>query len=190
MRTYGVIIEGGYDEAALTEIIRKCLPTQVEIIPRRCGGKGVLMKKFRNYLELFRHEKQGSHVDKVFIIRDADCKDSEELKRNMESKIADRKYPFVVKFIVIVQELEAWLLADEEAVSRITQSQSRKSVLRVNEPLESISQPKQILRGILSEAQVSYTEAVAREIAQESDLDKIGYRCPRFKEFRQAVIDC
>jgi len=31
---------------------------------------------------------------------------------------------------------------------------------------------------------------VAQEIAKESDLDKIESRCPSFKEFRQAVIDC
>ena len=99
-------------------------------------------------------------------------------------------HSFDPKFIIIVQDLEAWLLADEEAVSKVTQSRTGRRVSRINEPLESISQPKELLYKVLSEARVPYTDMVAQEIAKESDLDKIESRCPSFKEFRQAVIDC
>lgn len=146
--------------------------------------------QFPGLLESFRYEKQGSHVDKAIVIRDAHGKDPEKLKEKMKSKIANRNYPFKVKFIIIVQELEAWLLADEEAISRITQSRTGKRVSRINEPLGSISQPKELLYKVLSEAHVPYTDVVAQEIARESDLDKIEYRCPGFREFRQAIIDC
>lgn len=190
MTTYGVVIEGEYDEAALTEIIKKCLPGKIEIIPRKCGGKDKLMAKFPTYLESFRHEKQGFHVDKAIVIRDAHGKDSEELKERMESKIENRNYPFKVKFIIVVQELEAWLIADEIAMSKATQSRSGKTIAKVNENIESIIDPKQKLKEIFSEVKVYYTPEVAREIAKESDLDKIECRCPNFKEFRQAVIDC
>jgi hypothetical protein len=190
MNMYGVVIEGDYDEAALAEMIKRCSSIDIEIICRVCGGKEKLMLRFPNYLESFRHEKEGSHVDKAIVIRDADGKDPEELKRAMESKIRGRDYPFEVRLNIIVQELEAWLLADEEAISRVTIPRSGKGVSCPNRPPESIPNPKETLGGILSKAGVSYTRAVARDIAKEADLDRIEARCPKFKEFRQAVIDC
>lgn len=191
MTTYGIVVEGGYDAVALAEIIKKCLLSEIEIIARPCGNKSSLMRKFPGFLEEFRYANQGTHVNKALVIRDADCKDHDELLEKMGSKITSRNYPFEVKFIIIVQELETWLLADEEAISRVTQSRFGGTVSRVNENLESIIQPKEKLERILSDVKVPYyTAEVAREIAKESDLSKIEYRCLSFKKFRQDVIDC
>lgn len=190
MATYGIVVEGDYDVAALTEIIKKCLPDEIEIIPRPCGGKDRLIKIFPGFLKEFHYAKQGSHVDKTLVIRDAGGKDPDELLEKMKSKIVSRTYNFEVKFIIIVRELETWLLADEEAISRVTQARSGRKVSRVKEHLESIIQPKERLKKILSDAKVPYTAEVAREISKESDLLKIEYRCPGFKKFRQDVIDC
>jgi hypothetical protein len=41
---------------------------------------------------------------------------------------------------------------------------------------------------MLSEAEVPYTDKVAKEIARASDISKIEYRCPKFREFREAVV--
>jgi hypothetical protein len=188
--TYGIVVEGPYDEAALPELIKKCLADEIEIIPRPCGGKDQLMKIFPVFLEEFRHAKQGSPVDKALVIRDADVKNPDELLRAMRNKIASRSYPFEVKCIAIVREPETWFLADEEAISKVTQARSGKRVARVTEDLEPILQPKEKLKQILSDAGVPYTREVAREIAEQSDPSKIESRCPKFKEFRQAVTDC
>lgn len=190
MRIYGIVVEGEYDQAALTEVIKKCYVGEIAIIPRRCGGKNQLMKRFPGLLKSFRYQLQDTHVDKVFVICDADCEDSDELIGRMRNKIANQNDISEAKFIVIVQELEAWLLSDEEAISRVTSSRSGKTVARVNEDIELIPHPKEKLKEILSSAKVYYTPDVAREIAKESDLDKIAYRCPRFRAFRQTVIDC
>lgn len=190
MAFYGIIVEGSYDEAALVEIIKKCLSNEIEIISRPCGGENRLMKHFLGFLESFRYEKQGLHVDKALVIRDADTKDLRELSEKMKSKLAGRTYPFEVKFIIVVQELETWLLADDKAISKVTRARSGRTVSRVNENLESIVNPKERLQNILSDAGVPYTPAVAREIAKELDITSVEYRCPGFKEFHQAVIDC
>lgn len=193
MSTYGIVIEGSYDSAAIAEIIKKCLSSEIEIIHRPCGSKSHLMKKFPGFLKEFCYVKEGAHVNKAFVIRDADTKDPDKLDKlvdEMKSKIVGRTYPFEIKFILIVQELETWLLADEEAISRVTQFRSGRTVSRINETLESIVHPKEKLKNILSNAKVPYTAEVAREIAKESELSKIENRCPKFREFRQAVIDC
>lgn len=190
MTLYGIVVEGSYDEAALIELIKKCISSDIEIIARPCGGKDRLMKSFPGHLESFRYGKQGSHIDKAIVIRDADTRNPDELSERMRSKMAGRTYPFEVKFIIIVQELETWLLADEKAISKVTQARSGRTVTRVNENLESIIKPKEKLQNILSNSGVPYTPAVAREIAKELDISEVEYRCPRFKEFHQAVIDC
>jgi hypothetical protein len=191
MTTYGIVVEGvEYDKLALTEIIKKCLSSEIEVIQRACGSKSLLMRKFPGFLEEFKYVKLGSHADKASVIRDADNKDPNKLLEEMKSKTASRSYDFDVKFVIIVQELETWLLADDEAISRVTQALSGRSVSRVNENLESIIHPKERLKNILSGAKVAYTPEVASEIARESELSKIENRCPKFREFRQAVVDC
>jgi hypothetical protein len=193
MATYGIVIEGSYDSAAIVEIIKKCLSSEIEIIQRPCGSKSQLMRKFPGFLKEFCYVKEGTHVDKAFVIRDADTKDPVRLDRlaeEMRGKIVGRTYPFEIKFVLIVQELETWFLADEEAISRVTQLRSGRTVSRINETLESIVHPKEKLKNILSNAKVPYTAEVAREIAMESELSKIENRCPKFREFRQAVVDC
>lgn len=191
MTTYGIVVEGTeYDKAALTELIKKCLQVEIEIIPRPCGSKSQLMKKFPGFLKEFQYVKQGAHVDKALVIRDADNKEPARLLEEMQSKISGRTYPFEIKLIIIVQELETWLLADEEAISRVTQACSGRTVSRINENLESIIHPKEKLKNLLSNAKVVYTAEVAREIAKESNISIIENRCPRFMEFHQNVIDC
>ena len=91
------------------------------------------------------------------MIRDADNKNPSKLLEEMKSKITGRKYSFEVKFIIIVQELETWLLADEGAISKVTQFRSGKTVAKVNENLESIIQPKEKLKELLSNAKTPYT---------------------------------
>ncbi|MDA2918141.1 DUF4276 family protein [Desulfobacterota bacterium AH_259_B03_O07] len=190
MATYGIVIEGSYDEAVLRELIIRCLPSEIEIISRPCGGKSQLMKRFIGFLKSFRYEKQGSPIDKALVIRDADNKDPDSLLQEMNNKFTNQNYTFEVKFVIILQSLETWLLADEEAISRVAQTRFGRPVSRVNEDLESIFQPKERLTRILSDAKLTYTAEVAREIARESDLSKLENRCPSFREFRQAVLDC
>ena len=185
MPTFGLVVEGIYDEAALKEIIQKCSISEIEIISRRCGDKVQLIRKFPGFLEDFQHIIQGANVDKVLVIRDADNKPPAELINRMQSRISNRTYRFPVKPLVIVQELEAWLLADESAIAAVTQRQTR----RVGYP-ERLTDPKEKLRRVLSDANIAYTAEIARQIAESAQVDTIAARCPSFRQFRQAVIDC
>lgn len=55
---------------------------------------------------------------------------------------------------------------------------------------EMLVNPKERLEQVLSEAEISYTAEVARKIAAGARLETIESRCPSFKEFREAVLDC
>ena len=188
MLTFGLVIEGGYDEAVLTEFIRKCVGYDIEVVSRVCNPKGSLMKRFPGFLEEFRYVKQGMPVDRALVIRDADMREPQGLLREMESKIAHRTYEFSpVRFVVIVRELEAWLLADSEAISTVTSAYSGWVVSEVNESIEAIVDPKARLQRMLSEAKVAYTREVARKIALAANVEHIAYRCPSFRSFVHAI---
>jgi len=182
MLTYGLIVEGVYDEAALVELIQKCLQGNIDVVARPCGGS--LMNKFPGFLEEFRYVKQGTHVDKAMVVRDADAKDPNEVLQRMAAKIVGRTYPFPVKFVAIVRELETWLLADREALSAVT----GRMVPEIDEPLEGILDPKARLQRMLSG--IPYTQEIARKIAVAANLERIEYRCPSFRSFLQLVRDC
>lgn len=182
MLCIGLVVEGDFDETALTELVHKCAPSEVRVICRPCGNAIQLMKKFPGYLEHFRHANDGAPVDKALVIRDADSKNPAGLIAKMESRIANRVYPFPRKLLVAVQELEAWLLADEKALSTIT----GRSVPKIPEP-EKISDPKARLRNILSEARIAYTAEVARKVAAAARRDVLATRCPSFRAFQDAI---
>ncbi len=129
MPTYGLVVEGPYDEVAITEFVEKLCPGS-SVLARPCGGVPALMKNFPGHLESFRYPGHRSPVHKAFVIRDVkDPAQVNEILEKMDGKIANRR-PY------------------------------------------------------------AYTQEVAREIAKESDLSVIQYRCPRFKIFCDAVCDC
>ena len=182
MTRFGIVVEGPCDELVLKELIPRCLGSDCEIESRAWSTSGGVARKFCNSLNEFKY----IGIDKAFVVRDSDGKDPLVLTANMRGRIGDRQYPFPVNFIVIVQELEAWLLADEKAIAAITS----RPVPRQPDPIESIPCPKERLKRILSPS-VVYTREVARSIAAAMvDIDRVADRCPTFKGFRHHVSDC
>jgi hypothetical protein len=141
------------------------------------------MKLFPVLLREFEHVNAGLPVDKSIVIRDADQKIPEALISQMESKISGRTYHFPIKCLVIVQKLETWLLADEEALANVTGRTQR----RISNP-EGIIDPKVRRRKILSDVQIDYTAVVARKIAAAARPDVLATRCPSFRRFQEAVV--
>ena len=71
----------------------------------------------------------------------------------MRDSYHNREHPFPGEPLVVVQTLEAWLLADNEALSAIC----GQLVPAVHEIIESIFDPKTRLKQILSNASIAYT---------------------------------
>jgi len=179
---FGIVVEGVYDEQVISALVEKIFSKECRCLCRLTGGKSNLMKKFPGFLEEFRFNA----VDKALVVRDADRKLVDQLRDRMEEKVLGRNYPFALKFCVIKEEMETWLLADEKAISRV----AGKDIPRVSEDLENIEKPKEKLMQILSRAKVNYTPEVARKIAEAVKPHTIEYRCPGFKAFRMSVLDC
>jgi hypothetical protein len=54
---------------------------------------------------------------------------------------------------------------------------------------QGASERLQTLLSSLSSARIVYTREVARKIAAATDLERLAYRCPSFRSFRQANRD-
>jgi hypothetical protein len=182
MARFGIVVEGPCDELVLRELLPRCLGADCEIESRAWGTNGGVTRKFCNSLNEFKY----LGIDKAFVVRDSDGKDPSVLKADMQARIGSRQYPFPVNLIVIVQELEAWLLADEGAISAVTS----RPVPRQPDPIEAIASPKERLKRLLSPT-VVYTKEVARSIAAAIvDIGRVADRCPVFKTFWNLVSDC
>ena len=171
MRTIGLIVEGSYDEAALQELVKRCSKVPTTVISRTCGGKSRMLKRFPGFLQEFLHIKEGASVDKALVVFDADNKDPQAEIKRFANTITNRNYPFPIKYCVIVQELEAWLLASKVAAP------------------ETLFDPKTTLEAKLNESKISYTPEVARSLASNVNLDTLRNRCKSFNPFPQIVIN-
>ena len=76
--------------------------------------------------------------------------------------------------------LEAWLLADEDAVVKVGGSK------RIYRAPESLIDPKAELIRLLNRR--PYTPQVAERIAEAANIRKLRARCASFEKLRQAVI--
>jgi hypothetical protein len=184
----GLIVEGPYDEEAVPVLVQRITGSDEPVICRICAGP--VTGRFPRILRELEHR----NPEKVLIIRDAHGRDPQEAARELEREIQNQLPAFPVKFIVVVQELEAWLLADPGAVDQICSGRGRRLNLpQLTDSPERFLDAKRELEVVLGRARVAYTKVVAREIAALANLDEttgLAYWCPSFRRFREAVHDC
>ena len=115
MFTIGIVVEGVYDEQVISTLVEKIFQEGCRCLGRPTGGIPNLMKRFPGFLEEFRFKA----VHKALIVRDAHGKSVNQLRDLMVKRVQGRNYSFPLKFCVIKEEIETWLLADENAISRV-----------------------------------------------------------------------
>ena len=189
----GLIVEGHYDAAVLETLARRVAQSPVTLYVRPCGGKARLKQKFPGYLRNFEHVHHGKPVDKALVVCDADQKPPDKVRESLSQRVEHLARPRAgnLHFCIVRQELETWLLADENAINSVASERGGHArVPPVQEHLESIGDPKTRLHNLLSMAGLVATPAVYQQIASRLDLETLRQRCPSFWEFEQAVRDC
>jgi hypothetical protein len=177
MPTMGLIVEGPYDEAVLDTLVKRCRPG-IKVITRKCRGPiigrfaGIATELDRSY-----------RIEKLLVVADADGRNPASLAKQIQSKVV-RNYSFPVAPVIIVQELEAWLIADPRALESVV---STKKGFRGFPNPEKIRDPKAALRS--ASPSTVYTTEIARRIAEKVDLTVLDQRCPMFSKFREAISD-
>jgi len=184
----GLIVEGDYDKEAMSVLVQRITGRAEPPVPRICGGP--VPGRFPGKLR----ELEYQYPEKVLIVRDAHGKDPREAARELEREIQNQLPNFPVKFVVVIRELEAWLLADPGAVNQVcTRRGQNLNLPPLTDSPERFLDAKKELQVVLGRAGVVYTKVVAREIAELANLDEatgLAYWCLSFRSFRDAVQDC
>jgi hypothetical protein len=182
MLKFLIVGEGEIDIKVLPIFIKKIISGNPSCKPKKAGNKTKVLQKFPKWLNAFCNRG----IDKTIVVVDQDDDCIKDIFLKMKNNIDGEKHDFTVKFHIIEKEIEAWLLADEIAISSVV----NKNINRIAGNLEDIKKAKEKLQQILSGANKVYTTELASKIANKVNIDTIGNRCPGFKRFQQSVLDC
>ena len=124
--------------------------------------KGTIPARLRQ----LRTEETGTGIDMVFIHRDSDGPDREGREREIRRGVEESGFPHPFIPVIPVQETEAWLLLDEQAIRDVVASKGKQS-LRLPKPnaIEGTRKPKEILQKALLAA----SETSGRRLKKEKN---------------------
>ena len=175
----GLIVEDYYAEA-IKEICRK-ISVNPEV--RRQRGKIDVRKA-----PIYAKELYLNGCKKVIILADANCNLEGERERLVGVyNSLSKELRGSVHICIAVHELESWLLADEDALSKFL---GRDIKVKAIANPEEIHNAKKYLGEIFQKAGKKYLPSMAKEIASLADVDKIIEKIPSFVDFRNKALDC
>lgn len=173
----GVIAEENSDVEVLYEYTAKIIAENSFSFARFVGhGCGALRRKCRAWAENL--VRRGCQC--VVIMHDSDGGDERQLRQELEQQIKKSGVQCGVVLIPI-EEVEAWLLADPEAIKSVF---NMRKLPRVPKRPERIKNPKEFLGLIVAKGSKShYLNTIHnRKIAAEQTIGTLG-RCPSFGRY-------
>ncbi|MEW5761026.1 MAG: DUF4276 family protein [Candidatus Thermoplasmatota archaeon] len=165
-----------------TEVIEEiCRVINVKCKIRRQRGK-ISIKNATSYIkDLFKY-----NCEKILVLSDADCNEEGERRR------LQRIYTFVpndiknrVHICIIRNEIECWVLADENALTNFF----RSKIQEIENP-ESLHDGKEKLEEIFKKHDKNYYSKSLKEIAGKLDIDRVRKKASSFNDFYNIVNDC
>ena len=175
----GCIAEDVSDVSVMYELTAKIIPSNSYSFKKFVGGGcGKLRLKCTAWAQNLL-DRGCSHL---VVLHDLDTNDETKLRNELEGKINDIR--FEAKIVLIpVQEIEAWLLSDAEAIRQVF---NMKKTPKVPANPESVSNPKEKLRDVVwAGAEKKYINTIHNEkIASALELSKIN----TLKSFRPYPI--
>jgi hypothetical protein len=184
---YGIFGEDRSDFETLKEIVWKLKADKsLKIKGMGFGGCGNLIKACWKPLKLL--HSQG--FQRFIVCHDADDRNPDEVRRLIDERVIkpaglgpDSDHIIAVP----VRAIEAWILADVEAVSQLFKSWTPKEV---SNP-ESLAHPKEKLITMSREGKSNarYKHRVDNpRIIEHLNLDRVAQKCPSFRLLRQFVL--
>jgi hypothetical protein len=181
---YGILAEDDSDIETLKVLIRQLAGNEkLPIRGKGFNGCGELLKHGSKYLKSLAELK----CNQFIVAHDADQQDVAIIRQKLIEKVIQ---PSGVKtaicLLVPTQAIEAWLLADVEAVSKLFKGWKPKPVTNP----ESISGPKEYLEKLsrLAGGRPRYSHATHNpQLARHINLVKVSESCPSFRPLEQFV---
>lgn len=184
---FAVLAEDRSDADVLVELVKLIRDDmRCRIVKKGFGGCGELCRKAASHIEKF--EREGA--THFIICHDSDGNDPAGIRTKVKlallPKIDLNKYKQVLA--VPVQEIEAWLIADEAAIAKAIKTLTIKAV---DQP-ENLNDPKEWLvrESRRDRSRPLYDPPTFNEkIAKHLDIAKVERKCPSFAELTTFVRD-
>ncbi len=174
---FAVLAEDHSDVDSLVVLIKRIsgMP-KAKITRKGFNGCGELCRKAWSHVVRFGEEG----ATRFIICHDSDGNDPEEIRKKVRASITAKiVMPDACCIIVPVQELEAWIIADEEAIKKAIPSLNIKPVPRP----ETIRSPKEwlVTESRKGRSRPLYTPTIHNaRVAEHMNLDKVVKKCPSF----------
>ena len=182
MTLLGLIAEDQSDIDVAGELARKLARKRFAIKRFVAHGCGRLHAKCRPWAEQLR--RQGCSL--LIVISDLDRERLPELSASLRAALSPSPIKSHV-VVIAVREIEAWLLADHDAITRALRLP--RPVKKQSNP-EAIQNPKEHLRDLVrerSKGRLAYLNTVHNQkIAQQVQPVRLE-RCPSFRGFEKFV---
>lgn len=179
----GLIIEDESDSTVIAELVRKLRPTaKFSIIPVHAGGCARIRAKAGSWSQ----NLAARGCNSILVVHDCDRHKESDLRKLLEAQI--QACPIGAKSIIIpVEEIEAWLLADNRAIK--SAMNLKREPKFVPNP-QKIRNPKEHLEALvfaLSNKEKRYVNTRHNgRIAEEIDLEQVR-RCASFQHFEAFI---
>lgn len=183
MLKFGIIAEDISDYISICVLIKRIAMVDRITTSKKLGaGKGKINRKYVSWCEELL--KDGCHV--VVILIDQDREIASDIETKINSAIKNLRGRYIV--CVPVEEIEAWVLADINALREVFEI--KESIKEVRSP-EMQTSPKEMIEKIIKKATGNRKMYVKTshnpKIFENIDLCKLG-NCQQFVKFKNEII--
>lgn len=183
---FGIIAEDKSDVLSTGILIRRIARNNgIGVKGRSKNGCSILLRKCKDWaINLYE-----SGCSLLVVVHDSDGKDPKVIMKEIRNKLDS--CPIVDNLIVIpIQELEAWLLSDPEAIKKALKL---KKVPKVKSNTELIDSPKEYLGKAInraSENEKLYINTKHNSMISEIiSINIIRKKCPSFVPFYNFIVE-
>ena len=181
-KVIGILAEDNSDVDVIVEILSKYTNRQNFSVKKFVGnGCGKLRNKCESWaLNLF-----SAGCDHVLMFHDRDRHNINSLRKELHSRLCPIKFPNSI-IIIPVEELEAWLLSDENAIEKVFKLPKKLNKIS---NCEQIPSPKEFLKNLVwTIGRKRYLNTVHnKKISESISLDNLR-RCDSFKQLDDYLV--
>ena len=181
-KAIGIIAEDKSDVAVISALLEK-YTSKNKFFIRHFVGNGC--GKLKSKCQAWTKNLISRGCEHVFIFHDLDKENESQLRNKLLKKVSKDKFPTSL-IVIPIEELEAWLLSDEEAIKSVF---TLKSKPKRYKNCEAIKSPKEVLeRFIRNTANKRYLNTVHNEkIAKKISLENLR-RCSSYLPFDEYLM--
>lgn len=174
-----IVVEGVSDEGIIDGICDKLFVKRKILLMRGNNPKKAV--------RLINSIRMRMDFDKIIMLKDLHNY-REEFIRNVFENIKNAIYDIAFYGIIVKKEIEAWLLADENIISKYAKCDVK---IKIGNP-EVIDYPAKFLDDIFRRCGKRYIKSyeLGKKLAQLLDLEKAKRKCRSLNEFLNALRDC